>query len=69
MRTSTKIAAPYVIQEPIHFLKEEDMLMTIRTSDSWDDTNTDPAKGILSGVLMGSLLWLAVLLLVDVSRG
>ena len=66
MVTSTKISTSYVIREPINLLKEHGMLTTTRTSDSWDDTDTDPARGILYGVLMGSLLWAATLLLVDV---
>jgi hypothetical protein len=75
MVTARKLVTPYVIREPINLLKEHGMLAllkehgmlaTIRTNDSWDDTNTDPAKGILYGVLMGSLLWSAILLLVDV---
>ena len=66
MVTARKLVTPYDIREPINLLKEHGMLATIRTNDSWDDTNTDPAKGILYGVLMGSLLWSAILLLVDV---
>ena len=65
MVTAKKVATPYVIREPINLLKEYGMLTTARTSDSWDDTNTDPAKGIVYGVLMGVLLWAASLLLVD----
>ena len=66
MVTAKKVATPYVIREPINLLKEHGMLTTARTRDSWDDTDTDPARGILYGVLMGSLLWAATLLLVDV---
>ena len=65
MVTAKKRATPYAIREPFNLLKEHGMLTTARTSDSWDDTNTDPAKGIVYGVLMGVLLWAASLLLVD----
>lgn len=64
MRTSTKIAEPYVLQEPFHFLKEHDRPPTNKIRDVWDDTNIDPAKVILCGILMGGLLWVAFLLLV-----
>ncbi len=69
MATIAKIVAPFVVREPINLLKEHGMLATTGPRDSWDDTNADPAKGILYGVLMGSLLWSAILLLIDVFRG
>ena len=56
----------YVINVPIRFLKERDMLTTFRQRDPWCDTNADPAHGIVNGVLMGSLLWSATLLLCGV---
>lgn len=61
-----KTAPPVVIQEQIHRLKESDLRTTTRTPVSGDDTSADPAKGIMYGVLMGSLLWAAILLLVYV---
>jgi len=61
-----KTAPPVVIREPIHRLKESDLRTTTRTTGSWDDTSTDPAKGIMYGMLMGSLLWAAIPLLVYV---
>jgi hypothetical protein len=66
MVTAEKIALPYVFRKPIHRLKESDLRPTTRPPESWEDISADPAKGIMYGVLMGSLLWAAILLLVYV---
>lgn len=61
-----KTGPPVVIREPIHRLKESDLRTTTRTTGSWDDTSTDPAKDIMYGMLTGSLLRAAILMLVYV---
>ena len=66
MGAAEKLTPPNVIRQPIHRLKESDQRTTTRTTVPWDDTSTDPAKGIIYGVLMGSLLWAVILLLVYV---
>ncbi len=66
MVTAEKKARSNVIREPINLLREPDLRPTTRTTDSWDDTSIDSAKGIMYGMLMGSLLWAAILLLVYV---
>ena len=66
MVTDASKDTAYVRKAPFHFPTEQDMLTTFRQHDPWCDTNADPAKGILNGVLMGSLLWSATLLLFGV---
>ena len=59
MVTGTKISTP----------KVKGLLTSISPNGFLGDIYAAPAKGIIYGALMGSLLWSAILLLVVVLRG
>ena len=59
MATETKVQVPYLVPEPVRFPKKNALPPPSRSGDA----SIAPSQGVLYGVLIGSVLWAALILL------